>query len=68
MATDNTLVLESPHSKSRITLECLQDIEKFHGIDVLKESLYQLYLSVIEPDKFGMTLEVKNELKIYLKK
>jgi hypothetical protein len=67
MTKDNTLVLISPYSKSKITLECLEDIEKFHGKDALKDSLYELYQSVINPEKFGMTLEVKKELKITLK-
>jgi hypothetical protein len=60
MTKDNTLILKSPYSKSKITLECLEDVEKFHGKDTLKDVLYELYLSVIDPKKFGTHIEVTN--------
>jgi len=68
ITNDNTLILISPWSSSKITLECLEDMKKYHGMDGLKETLYQLYRSVVEPEVFGASVEIKKELTIGLKK
>jgi uncharacterized protein YktA (UPF0223 family) len=60
---DNTVMLVSPETTARMTLEFLEDVEQYYGQEILKDVLLKAYRSVTNPQYFGKHISIKKHIK-----
>ena len=65
---DNTVVFTGPCGESKVTLEFLQDVHKYQGVETVKNALYLLYASVVDSEFTNSHVEVKSDGSVKLVK
>lgn len=64
------LTMKSPNCKATMTMELLSDIEKYHGKDIVKDFLYEVYKSITVKEKLkefdgvSVTVDSKGKRKV----